>query len=109
MSSAIISNDFEAAAAGLLERFRQLWSVRDPDLIRQIVDPAGVSYWSGAGEVAGADYPERWSALVNTPGIRLDFRSPARRPSDRSCTSVGMHGRLRTMIALSGTASTAFG
>lgn len=83
MSLVISPNDFESAAAGIVERFRHLWVVRDAELIRQIVDPAGVSYWSGTGEVSGIDYPERWKAVVNIPGIQLDFEitgSAAQKP-----------------------------
>jgi hypothetical protein len=58
------TQDFQTAAAALLDRFERLWESRESELIREIVAADAVSHWSGLGAVAGHEYPERWRALV---------------------------------------------
>ena len=67
MLVSVTDRDFEGMARDLLQKFRHLWDVRDPQLIADIVAPEAHSHWSGLGPVAGADYPAQWQSLVEMP------------------------------------------
>lgn len=75
-------SEFERRAANILELFERLWTDRDASLIREIVAEDAVSHWSGLGEIAGHDYPERWHALVNDSVDELQFTITGRAAQD---------------------------